>query len=202
MYPDPEIRRLMDVLPASGRMMTKLVSKPEQRAVIDAPFPKPWMMERPIWINFELWGDLSEPQRDLLILRTVSWVSSVQWFRPNLYQGVVLAGLLGTLIEAVQGDAVGMLAAGSLSAIAGTQIWRDNRSTQREMEADESALQVALRRGYSNMEAARSLLTAIETVAEIEGRPSLSFLELLRCQNLRAIAGISPISVPANLKQE
>jgi hypothetical protein len=168
--------------------------------VIDAPFPKPWMMERPIWINFELWGDLAEPQRDLLILRTVSWVTSVRWFRPNLYQGVIVAGFLGALIEAVQGDAVGMLAAGSLSAIAGTQIWRDNRSTQKEMDADETALQVALRRGYSNTDAARSLLAAIEAVAEIEGRPSLSFLELLRCQNLRAIAGLSPVGVPADLK--
>jgi hypothetical protein len=33
-----EIRRLLDVMPASGRMMTKIVSKPEQQQVIDTAF--------------------------------------------------------------------------------------------------------------------------------------------------------------------
>lgn len=196
MNPDFEIRRLLEVMPASGRMLTRLSSKPEQRLVIDSPFPLPWMRERPIWINFDLWERLSRPQRDLLILRTVSWVMGVKWFQPNLYQGVVLAGMVGTLVEAVQLDAVGMLAGGALSAIAGTQIWRSNRSPERDLAADEAALKVAQRRGYSETEAARHLTTAIEAVAEIEARPSLSFTELLRCQNLRAIAGISGVSIP------
>ena len=41
MEPNIEIRRLLDVMPASGRMMTKIVSKPEQKQVIDAAFPLP-----------------------------------------------------------------------------------------------------------------------------------------------------------------
>lgn len=202
MNPDLEIRRLLDVMPASGRMLTKLLSKPEQPVVIDSPFPLPWMQERPIGINFDLWSRLSKAQRDLLILRTVSWVTGVKWFRPSLYQGIVLAGVVGMVVELVQGDAVGMVAAGGLSAIAGTQIWRGNRSSQTELDADEAALRIAQRRGYSESEAARHLLSAIEAVAEIEGRPSLNFLELLRCQNLRAIAGVSPVGVPDSLKRE
>jgi hypothetical protein len=201
MYPDPEIRHLMDLLPASGRMLTRLVSKPGQASVIEAPFPQPWVAFRPVSINFDLWNQLSRAQRDLLVLRTVSWVTSVRWFRPSLNQGLVLAGIVGVIVEAVQGDAVGVMVAGSLSAIAGTQIWRSNHSTQRELEADEAAIQVAMRRGYAEVEAARSLLSAIETVAEIEGRPSLNFIELLRCQNLRAIAGISPVGVPGSLRE-
>ncbi|MGI0488475.1 DUF3318 domain-containing protein [Pantanalinema rosaneae CENA516] len=200
MNPEPEIRRLLDIMPASGRMMTKLVSKPEQSVVINSPFPLPWMLERPIWINFDLWSRLSRPERDLLLLRTVSWLIGIRWFRPNLYQGVVLAGLLGAIVEAVQADAVGIIAAGGLSAIAATQIWRNYRSTQTEFDADAAAIQVALRRGYDETEAARHLLSAIETVAAIEGRPSLSFVELLRCQNLRALAGLSAIGVPSDLK--
>ncbi|EKQ68304.1 Protein of unknown function (DUF3318) [Leptolyngbyaceae cyanobacterium JSC-12] len=199
---DQEIRRLMDVLPASGRMLTKLVSKPDQRVVIDAPFPLPWMTERPILINFSLLSELTPPQRDLLVLRTVSWSTGVKWFQPSVYQGVLLAGVLGVVIETVQTDPVGILAAGALGAIAGTQIWRNNRSTQRELDADEAAIQVALRRGYTEPEAARALLTAIEQVAEIEGRRGFSFVELLRCQNLKAIAGISPIEVPTDVRQE
>lgn len=200
MSSEAEIRRLLDVMPASGRMMTKLVHKPEQPVVLDAPFPMPWMQIRPIWINLDLWSRLARPQRDLLILRTVSWLMGVQWFRPNLYQGLVLAGVAAAMVELWQGDAVGTIVASGLSAIASTQIWRHNRRTERELEADEEALRVAQRRGYTEAEAARHLLSAIEAVAELEGRPSLGFVELLRCQNLRAIAGISAVGVPENLK--
>lgn len=199
---DQEIRRLNDLLPASGRMFAKLTSKPEQRVVIDCPFPKPWMTDRPIWINFELLSDLAPPERDLLVLRTVSWAVGVKWFRPNIYQGLVLVGALGAVIEGVQADPVGIVAAGTLSAIAGTQIWRENRSTQRELEADEAAIQVALRRGYSETDAARHLLDAIMAVAEIENRRGLDFVELLRCQNLKAIAGLSPVPLPESIRQE
>ncbi|XGW00068.1 MAG: DUF3318 domain-containing protein [Leptolyngbya sp. BL-A-14] len=200
MNPDFEMRRLLDVMPASGRMVTKLVSKPEQRLVIDSTFPMPWVRDRPIWINFDLWDRLSRPQRDLLILRTVSWLTGVKWFRPSLYQGVVAAGIVGGLVELVQGDPVGIIAAGGLTALAGTQIWRSNRSTQTELDADEAALRVAQRRGYEEGEAARHLLSAIEAVAEIEGRP-LNFTELLRSQNLRSLAGLSPVGVPDRVRQ-
>lgn len=202
MHPEPEIRRLLDVMPASGRMMTKLVSKPEQRAVIDYPFPVPWMQDRPIWINFDLWSRLSRPQRDLLLLRAVSWVTAVKWFKPNLYQGLAACGFVGAAVELVQVDAVGVAVAGGLTAIALSQIWRNNRSPRSELEADDAAIRVAQRRGYDEPEAARHLLSAIETVAQIEGRPGLNFTELLRCQNLRAIAGISSVGVPESLRKE
>ncbi len=93
MNPEPEIRRLLDVMPASGRMVTRLVSKPQQPRAIAAQFPLPWNQERPIYINFDLWGQLPKPQRDLLILRTVSWLTGVRWFKPDLYQGLVVAGV-------------------------------------------------------------------------------------------------------------
>lgn len=122
MNPEPEIRRLLDVMPASGRMTTKLISKPEQRLVIDAPLPMPWMRDRPIYINFDFWSRLSRSQRDLLILRTVSWLGAVKWFQPNLNFGLVAAGLLGTGVELMQQDFVGVAVASALSAIAATQI--------------------------------------------------------------------------------
>lgn len=199
---DQEIRRLMDVLPASGRMLTKLVNKPDQCVVIDCPFPQPWMVDRPVWINFDLLSELPLPERDLLVLRTVCWTTGVRWFRPSLYQGLAVVGIVGAVIEAIQADPVGIMAAGTLSAIAGTQIWRDNRSTQRELDADEAAIQVAMRRGYTEADAARHLLNAIAAVAEIENRRGFSFVELLRCQNLKAIAGLSAVSVPDKVRQE
>lgn len=196
--PNIEIRRLLDVMPASGRMMTKIVSKPEQSQVIDAAFPLPWSQDRPIYINFDLWRRLTKPQRDLLLLHQVSWLTGVKWIQPDIYQGVFLAGLLGGVVEAAQSDVIGVITAGGLSALAGVRIWRINQSQASQLKADTTAVFIAQRRGYSEAEAAQHLLTAIETVAKIEGRSGLDFNELIRCQNLRAIAGLSPVGIPEN----
>ncbi len=199
MDPAIEITRLLDVMPASGRMKTKIQSKPQQPKPIDWEVGMPWDQERIIWINFDLWRHLSQPQRDLLILRTVSWLLRVRWFKPDLYQGLVVAGILGTLVELAQGDAVGVVVSGGLVGFAMNQIWRSSRSANYELLADTEALLVAQRRGYTEPEAARYLMEAIEAVAKIEGSTTLSFTELIRCQNLRAIAGISPQGIPNNL---
>ncbi|MCC5631016.1 DUF3318 domain-containing protein [Nostoc sphaeroides CHAB 2801] len=196
MEPNVEIRRLLDVMPASGRMTTKIVSKPEQAKVIDASFPQPWNQARPIYINFDLWRRLTKPQRDLLLLHMVSWLTGVKWFKPDIYQGVVLAGLLGGLLEAAQSDVVGVAVAGGLSAIATIRIWRTNKSLESELNADAAAIRIAQRRGYAEAEAAQHLLSAIEAVGKIEGRSALDFTELIRCQNLRAIAGLSAVGMP------
>lgn len=196
MEPNVEIRRLLDVMPASGRMTTKIVSKPEQAKVINAAFPQPWNGERPIYINFDLWRRLTKAQRDLQLLQMVSWLMGVKWFKPEIYQGVVLAGLLGGLLEAAQSDVVGVTVAGGLSAIAVFRIWRTNKSQESELNADAAAIKIAQRRGYSETEAAQHLLSGMEAVAKIEGRSSLNFTELIRCQNLRAIAGLSAVGMP------
>jgi hypothetical protein len=36
----------------------------------------------------------------------------------------------------------------------------------------------------------------------MEGRPTLNFLELLRTQNLQAIAGLSPVGMPETLREK
>ncbi|QIR37915.1 DUF3318 domain-containing protein [Tolypothrix sp. PCC 7910] len=201
MEPTAEIRRLLDVMPASARMLTKIISKPQQAKVIDASFPFPWNQERPIYINFDLWFRLGKSQRDLLLLQTVSWLTGVKWFKPSIYQGVLVAGLLGGLVESTQSDVVGVAIAVGLSAIAGFRIWRTNQSPELELNADAAAIRIAGRRGYSEAEAAAHLLSAIEIVAQIEGRSGLSFNELIRCQNLRAIAGLSSVSLPKSYIQ-
>jgi len=188
MEPSSEIRRLLDIMPASGRMMTKILSKPEQREVIEANFPLPWDRERPVYINFDLWRRLTKAQRDLLLLQKVSWLTHVKWFKLDIYQGVVLVGLIDVFVEAFQSDIVGVAIAGGLSAIASIRILRINQSQESVINADEMAINIAQRRGYTKEAAAEHLSTGIEAVAKIEGRPSLDFIELVRCQNLRAIA--------------
>jgi Protein of unknown function (DUF3318) len=196
--PEPEIRRLLDVMPASGRMHTKLKSQPEQSQVIRLLTPLPWG-NRPLAINFDLWSRLPRPQRDLLILRAVSWLKESRWLKLDLYQGLVLAGLGGAGIEFFQMDPVGVAVSGGLGAIAGLQVWRNNRGVKVELAADTGAVRVAQRRGYTETEAARHLLAAIQAVAELEHRPGLEFNELIRIQNLRAIAGLSGATVPETL---
>lgn len=191
-----EIYRLIELMPASGRMFTKIVSKPEQSVAIAAQFPLPWTQTRLITIHFDLWSQLSQPQRDLLLLRTVSWLAAVQWTKPDLPKRWVGAGAAVVLVEVLRVDAVGIaVTMAGLAALAGTQIWRKSRSHQVELEVDEKAVRIAQRRGYGEAEAAYHLAEAIAAVAQIEGRPSLNIAELVRCQNLRAIAGHTPIDV-------
>lgn len=199
---EAELGRLQELMPASGRMFCKLVHRPEQSSVIDATLPFPWQRGiRPIFLNLDLWEQLPEFQRDLMLLRIVSWVTQIRWFKPDIYRGGALVGLVGTLVETSQGDAIGVLVAGGLTALAVRQIWRSQRSDKLELEADELAVQVAQRRGYTETDAARHLLAAIESIARIEGRPSLNFVELLRCQNLKAIAGLSPVGMPESRRR-
>jgi hypothetical protein len=199
---ETEISRLLDLMPASGRMLAKIVSQPQQPKVIGTPLPLPWNREaRCIYINFDLWRHLSRPQRDLVLLRAVSWITGVKWFKPDWEKGAALAGIIWGFVELTQGDAMGVIVAGALSAIPVRQIWRNARSSQREIDADEAAIKVALRRGYSQAEAAKHLLDGIEAIAKIEGRSGFNFIELIRCQNLRSIANLSSIGVPESIKQ-
>lgn len=191
-----EIRRLLEIMPASSRMTVKIVSKPEQAKVIDVAFPLPWNSDRPIYINFDLWRRLTKPQRDMLLLRTVSWLTGVKWFKPDIYQGVVVAGLLGGFVELAQRDVIGIIAAVGLSSMAVLRIWRQNNNQDSEIGADTTAIKIAQRRDYTETEAAEHLLNAIETVAKIEGRSCLDFIELIRTQNLRATAGLSSMGIP------
>lgn len=203
MNPEIEIRRLLDIMPASGRMSTKILSKPQQSKVIDAPFPLPWRRgDRPIYINFDWWQRLPEEQRDLLLLRTVCSLINITWFKWDFYQGLTLIGFTGLTAELLQGDAVGTIIGGAMTVIAANQVWRSHRSVQRELDADQSAIQVALRRGYREPDAASSLLSGIEAVAALEGRTVLSFTELIRTQQLKAIANLSPVGVPERIRNE
>ncbi|MBE9076468.1 DUF3318 domain-containing protein [Romeria aff. gracilis LEGE 07310] len=188
-----EIPRLRDLMSATGRMKVRIQTATDAAKVIQSPFPKPWKPENPVFINFDLWHQLPQPQRDLVFLREVSWLTAVRIFKVDIYQGVAIAGLFGALFELAQGDAIGLVTAGGLTAFAGAQVWRSSRGTQAEITADESALRVAQRRGYNLPESAQYLIEGTEGIAELERRP-LTFIELLRCQSLRAVVRATQVS--------
>ncbi|WJI27546.1 DUF3318 domain-containing protein [Thermosynechococcus sp. B1] len=195
MTPEVEIPRLLDLMPASARMRCKLVSRPQQSKVLRYQPALPWG-DRPIEINFRLWQHLDTPERDLLLLRAVAWFNTTGLIKLDLYQGLTVAGLLGTVLQVVQADPVGILVAGGLTTLAGLQVWQNTRGIPVEVAADRQALQLAQRRGYSEQEAAKALLAGISQVAELERRPVLDVTELIRCQNLRQLAGESEVKVP------
>jgi hypothetical protein len=184
-----EIARLIELMPASGRMYCKLISAPKQAQVMRLKLPMPNQATRSIWINFDLWQQLTQPQRDLLLLHGVSWLLSIQWFKPAPAQGFALAGIVVTGLELLQTNAAGVITFAGLTAVAVGQIWRQNRGDQLETAADEKAVQVAQRRGYTQAKATQALVEAIATVAQIEGR-DLSLTETLRQQRLRAIVSV------------
>lgn len=184
MNEDAEIRRLFELMPASGLMMIQLVSQPRQPTVIEIPFPKPGSKKRKILINFELWQSLPQPQRDLLLLRSVSRLCHVQWFKPDWNQALLVAGSLGFCLEWIQHQPFGVLLAGGMCVWGVQRIWKSNYPLQLELETDSLAIQLAQRRGYTASAATRHLLSAIEAVAQLENRTNLNPTELIRCRQL------------------
>ncbi len=191
-----EIARLRDLLPASWRIATSIKSKPEQIEPISSLQILPWAKGAQIGINFRLWRQMPEAERDLLLLHEVSWRQQTKWLQVGAYQGIAATALAGGIVEAVQGDVTGMAIAILLGTIGINQILRSNKSSQIRVQADMEALEVAQKRGYGEAEAARALLEAIPDAARLTGRNTPEFTELIRCQNLRAIAGLSKNTVP------
>jgi len=194
--PNAEISRLRELMPATARMKTKLMLNDRQINVIKAEFPRPWQQAHTVSINLDRWHQLAVAERDLLFLRTVCWVTLANVLKPNWYQALAGAGLAGGVVELLQGDAVGVVAATGVAALAGWQIWRGVSGPQTDIAADDKAVQVALRRGYDQADAATALIRAIEAVPPLEGRRVLTVNELVRCQNLRVLTGRSEFSVP------
>jgi len=191
-----EIARLRDLLPASWRMTTSIKSIPEQPEAISSLPILPWIKDTQIGINFRLWRQLPEAQRDLLLLHEISWRQQTKWLQAGVYQGVSALSLVGIIIETVQGDVTGIAIALLLGTIGINQILRKNKSSQIQIEADREAITVAQKRSYGEAEAARAMLEAIPAAAKLMGRDKPEFTELIRCQNLRAIAGLSKTTIP------
>ncbi|PZV11844.1 MAG: hypothetical protein DCF20_18825 [Pseudanabaena sp.] len=191
-----EIARLRDLLPASWRMSTSIKSKPEQIEPVSSLQILPWQKGTQVNINFRLWRQLPEAQRDMLLLHEISWRQLTKWLQTGPYQGIAAAAFVGGVVEAVQGDVTGIAIAILLGTIGINQILRKAKSSQIQIQADNEALDIAKKRGYGEAEAARALLEAIHAAAKLIGRDTPEFTELIRCQNLRAIAGLSKTSVP------
>ena len=191
-----EIARLRDLLPASWRMTTSIKSKAELSKPIASLPILPWQKGTQVNVDFRLWRQLPEAQRDMLLLYEVSWRQQTKWLQTGVYQGVAAIALIGGIIETVQGDVTGIAISLLLGTIGINQILRTHKSSQVQVQADNEAIEIAQKRNYSQVEAARALLEAIPAIARLMGRSTPEFTELIRCQNLRAIAGLSKTTIP------
>ena len=192
--PNTEITRLKELMPASARMKIRIILNDRQISVIKAEFPRPWQRSHTVTLNIDLWQHLAPAERDLLFLRTISWVMLANPLKPNGYHLLAGAGVAGGLLDLVQGDAVGLLAAGAVAALAGWPVWRGLNGLPMELPADDRAVQVAQRRGYTQTDAFKGLIRALEAVPPLEGRRVLTQAELMRCQNLRSQTRLTEFS--------
>ncbi|AFY70573.1 hypothetical protein Pse7367_2311 [Thalassoporum mexicanum PCC 7367] len=195
-----EILRLRDLLPASWRMRTEVKGGRDQTQVIYSKAIKPWNANTPVYINFGLWFKLPESQRDLLFIREVSWRQTSKWFKLETYQLATLAAVIFTIPEVVQFDPAGMSLGFLFTTVAVKQVLKQTKGSKVQIDADNEAIAVAKIRGYSDTNAARSLLDGIKTVAKLENRGAPEFVELIRYQNLRALGGLSAVGVSGNLE--
>ncbi|MEN9204532.1 MAG: DUF3318 domain-containing protein [Thermostichales cyanobacterium SZTDM-1c_bins_54] len=178
-----EIMRLRDLLPASLRAFVTIV--PGQGSLIQRRPQAPWQPRIQIQLDLGRWLALPQGQRDLLFLREVGWAQSRSFLQPGLYQFVTLAAGVGTLVEAVLGDPVGVVMAGGLAAVAARQIWLEKTGEAAHFAADDFALARAEFRGYSRAQAAAHLWQALERLPDLD---RTDVTTLVRLQRLQALA--------------
>ena len=200
MNPSDEIARLRDLLPAAWRMQTTVKIKNEQLAVISSRLQFTVAGAVQIYLNSRLWQELSPSQRDLIFLREVAWRQTTTWLKLGPFQGLALLGCTGLIIEAIDGDVMGIAIAILLTGVGAQQLLRRQRSAEIEVNADTEAIDIAQRRNYSEQDAAIALLEAIPAIAKLENRYKPSFTELLRCQNLRILTGQATVKMPAKFE--
>jgi len=177
-------------------MNTVIKSSLEQGQVISSTMPQPWQKTIKVMLNFSLWDKLSRVERDLLLLREVSFRQQTSWFRIGPYQAITGFAGVGAVLQLNQTDLAGAAIALMLGLISGWQVWRQSQSEQVQLQADLEAIKAAERRGYTEITATQALLEAIAHCAQLEGRTTPTFTELLRSQQLRAILGEAAVPSP------
>jgi Protein of unknown function (DUF3318) len=208
--PTEEIIRLEDLLPASWRMQTKVIGGLERVPLISSTAPLPWNNRTKISLNLRLWSQLSRSQRDLVFLQEVAGRLLTRWVSPGIYQGLTLLALFGTVWQFTQSDLAGGSVGLLLILLSVERVKREQTGLPARLRADQESIRIAQKRGYGEKEAARSLLTGLEARELISestakgksgsnSQNSSEFEHLIRCQNLRAIAGLSEVGIPIDL---
>ncbi|MDJ0576422.1 MAG: DUF3318 domain-containing protein [Xenococcaceae cyanobacterium MO_234.B1] len=122
-----------------------------------------------IQIDLAKWDNLAIDQRNLLFWHEVARIQNDTIPREGWEMAALAIGLGGAVGELWVQDGLLLLLALSLCGISGYRLWQKNNSEktlQEAIEADEKAIALATRFGYSLPNAYKSLGSALKTLIE------------------------------------
>ena len=123
-----------------------------------------------IQIDLAKWDSLAIDQRNLLFWHEVARVQNDTIPREGWEMAALAIGLGGAVGELWVQDGLLLLLALSLCGISGYRLWQKNNSDKtiaEAIEADEKAIALATRFGYSPRNAYKSLGSALKTLIEM-----------------------------------
>ncbi len=122
-----------------------------------------------IQIDLAKWENLAIDQRNLLLWHEVARIQSDSIPREGWEMAALAIGLGGAVGELWVQDGLLLLLALSLCGISGYRLWQKNsgdKTLMEAVEADEKAIAIASRFGYSVPNAYKSLGSALKTLIE------------------------------------
>ncbi len=163
-----ELRRLKTLLPPELQSWVMIESSTE----INPPLIRTEELGRDeveIQIDLAKWEDLAIDQRNLLFWHEVARVQNDTIPREGWEMAALAIGLGGAVGELWVQDGLLLLLALSLCGISGYRLWQKNngeKTLKEAIEADEKAITIATRFGYSTKNAYQSLGSAFKTLIE------------------------------------
>lgn len=163
-----ELRRLKTLLPPELQSWVMIESSTE----VNPPLIRTEELGRDeveIQIDLAKWEDLAIDQRNLLFWHEVARIQNDTIPREGWEMAALAIGLGGAVGELWVQDGLLLLLALSLCGISGYRLWQKNngqKTLQEAIEADEKAIAIATRFGYSTKNAYQSLGSAFKTLIE------------------------------------
>jgi hypothetical protein len=163
-----ELRRLKSLLPPELQSWVMVEGTPE----INPPLLRSEELGRDeieIQIDLTKWENLAIDQRNLLFWHEVARVQNDTIPREGWEMAALAIGLGGAVGELWVQDGLLLLLALSLCGISGYRLWQKNNGDKKlkeAIEADEKAIALATRFGYTLPNAYKSLGSAFKTLIE------------------------------------
>ncbi|MGK7946542.1 MAG: DUF3318 domain-containing protein [Microcystaceae cyanobacterium] len=185
-----ELRRLKSLLPPELQSWVMVEGSTE----INPPLIRSEELGRDeieVQIDLAKWENLAIDQRNLLFWHEVARIQNDTIPREGWEMAALAIGLGGAVGELWVQDGLLLLLALSLCGISGYRLWQKNngdRKLREAIEADDKAIALATRFGYTLPNAYKSLGSALKTLIEqTPNRRQKKFYET-RLQSLRSSA--------------
>ncbi|MGK7933775.1 MAG: DUF3318 domain-containing protein [Microcystaceae cyanobacterium] len=185
-----ELRRLKSLLPPELQSWVMVEGSTE----INPPLIRSEELGRDeieVQIDLAKWENLAIDQRNLLFWHEVARIQNDTIPREGWEMAALAIGLGGAVGELWVQDGLLLLLALSLCGISGYRLWQKNngdRKLKEAIEADDKAIALATRFGYTLPNAYKSLGSALKTLIEqTPNRRQKKFYET-RLQSLRSSA--------------